>query len=143
MPARRKTEGRKAVGPRVRAMRSKVTRSTRMTVTRIQRELPETLADFSKHVGQKLTGLEKRVEKAAAPARREIAKTLREVSHALGRYEAEGERRWKALTGNARREALSILHRLEKMIESPRRKKAPARKRTARRKTTAVRAPSR
>jgi hypothetical protein len=48
-----------------------------MTVSRIQRELPETLADFSKHVGQKLTGLEKRVEKAAAPARREIARTLR------------------------------------------------------------------
>jgi hypothetical protein len=80
MPARRKTEGHKAVGRRVRAVRSTGTRSTRMTVSRIQRELPETLADFSKHVGQKLTGLEKRVEKAAAPARREIARTLREVS---------------------------------------------------------------
>jgi hypothetical protein len=107
-------------------------RPARQTLAKLESELPRTLAEFSKRVRKELTGLEVRVEKAAAPTRREIARVLRQASHALGRYEAEGEKQWKRLTGQARREALSVLRRLEKAVAPPRRR--VARKKTALRK---------
>jgi hypothetical protein len=118
MAARRKT--RSATGAR------------REALARLESELPRTLDEFSQRVRKQLTSLERRVEKAAAPARRQIARALRDASHALGRYEAEGEKRWKQLTGRARREALSVLQRLEKALKPPARggvrKKAGARR---------------
>jgi hypothetical protein len=97
-------------------------------------ELPPTLAHFTRRVTRDLAGLEKRLVRAESRTRREIARVLCDASRCLGRFEAEGERRWKRLTNEARREALSVLHRLEKMIERPARKSAPRRRKTARRK---------
>jgi molybdenum-dependent DNA-binding transcriptional regulator ModE len=94
-------------------------------VERLSDELPASLDEFSRRVHRQLTRLEGEVDRAEARARREIARVLRQASHRLGRYEAEGEKRWKKLTAQARREALTMLRKLEKLIEP----KASARKR--------------
>lgn len=101
------------------------------TLARLESELPDTLAEFSRRVRKELGSLERKVEKAAAPRRRQIARALREAAHTLGRYEAEGEKRWNRLTTQARREALSVLRKLEKAVAPPARKKA-SRKKAAR-----------
>jgi uncharacterized protein YllA (UPF0747 family) len=113
-----------AARKKARTVRKPVRRSTKQAITRLETELPRTLAEFSRRVHRELTSLERRVEQAAAPTRREIARALREVSHALGRYEAEGEVQWRRLTGQARREAIAVLRRIEKALAPPRRRPA-------------------
>jgi hypothetical protein len=80
--------------------------------------LPADLDDFSRQVRRRLTALEKQI----GSARREGTRLLREASHALGRFEAEGEKRWRSLAAPARRRALRLLHRLERVLEAPKRK---------------------
>ena len=63
------------------------------------------------------------IGRAQANPRREATRLLREASHALGRFEAEGERRWRKLTAPARREAIRLLHRLERALAVPKRRR--------------------
>jgi len=83
---------------------------------RMERELPDTLREFSVRVRKRLGQLERAVVRAEARYQREAVRTLRTASHQLGRFEAEGERRWKRLTAEARREALLVLRRMEKAL---------------------------
>lgn len=106
------------------AVRKRTPGKARQALARLEDELPPTLAEFSHRVQRKLTALERKVEKAAAPTRRRIARALRDASRALGRYEAEGEQRWRRLTGPARREAIAMLRKLEKTLAEPRRRAA-------------------
>jgi hypothetical protein len=86
-------------------------------LARVERELPETLREFSERVRKRLGQLERAVVRAEARYQREAVRALRTASHQLGRFEAEGERRWKRLTAEARREALRVLRRMEKALE--------------------------
>ena len=71
-----------------------------------------------------LTELEHEIGRAQANPRREATRLLREASHALGRFEAEGERRWRKLTAPTRREAIRLLHRLERALATPKRRRS-------------------
>lgn len=125
MTARKSSTARK---PRARAAGR---RNVMRTIARVERELPPTLAQFSRRMRRGLGDLEQSVERAAAPARREIARALREASHALGRFETEGARAWRSLTHEARRDAIAALRRLERALEPGGRSRgAPRRKRT-------------
>jgi hypothetical protein len=93
---------------------------------RLERDLPPNLRDFSRRVRAGLTELEREVGRAQANPRREATRLLREASHALGRFEAEGERRWRKLTAPARREAIRLLHRLERALNTPKRRRPRA-----------------
>lgn len=84
---------------------------------RMERELPDTLREFSIRVRKRLGQLERAVVRAEARYQREGVRALRNASHQLGRFEAEGEQRWKRLTAEARREALLVLRRMEKALE--------------------------
>lgn len=87
------------------------------TLARMERELPDTLREFSVRVRKRLGQLERTVVRAEARYQREGVRALRNASHQLGRFEAEGEQRWKRLTAEARREALLVLRRMEKVLE--------------------------
>lgn len=87
-------------------------------LARTERELPDTLREFSARVRKRLAELERAVVRAEAHYQREAVRALRNASHRLGRFEAEGERRWKRLTAEARREALLVLRRMEKALEA-------------------------
>ena len=87
-------------------------------LARAERELPETLREFSDRVRKRLVQLERAVVRAEEHFQREAVRALRNASHQLGRFEAEGERRWKKLTAQARREALLVLRRMEKALEA-------------------------
>ena len=71
---------------------------------RLERDLPPNLRDFSRRVRASLSELEREV----------------------GRAQAKGERRWRKLTAPARREAIRLLHRLERTLAMPKRKKSRA-----------------
>ena len=58
----------------------------------------------------------------------------------FGAIEAEGERRWRQRTLRARRDAVKLLHRLERAIEPPKRKR-PARKKAPGKKTAKKQSP--
>lgn len=102
------------------------------TLARLEDELPDSLAEFSRRVRRELTSLERKIEKAAAPKRRRIARALRDAAHTLGRYEAEGEKRWRRLTDQARREAVMALRKLERAV-APQGRSPAGRRKTARR----------
>jgi len=114
---------------RKKTARKKTTRKG--AIARLEKELPPTLAQFSRRVQAELRRLEKELEKALKPARREAVVVLRDVSQTLGRLEAEGERRWRRLSGRARRDAASALKRIEKVVESPRRRSSTGRKKAS------------
>lgn len=112
-------------------------------LTRLEHQMPDTLAEFTKRVQTRLGRLEREIDRAEARTRRRIVRALREASRTLGRIEAEGERRWRDIAGGARREALGVLHRIEAVLEegqgkSPARTRAKraTRKRSAARRTT-------
>jgi hypothetical protein len=86
-------------------------------VARLEQELPETLAQFSRHVRTRLTRLEREIQRSEASRR--FTRLLRDASHQLGQWEAEGERRWRKLSTSARRDAAGLLRRLERAIEPP------------------------
>jgi hypothetical protein len=123
--AGRKTGVRKKA-TRTIARRKAPTRRAKSVYERLERDLPPNLRDFSRRVRAGLSRLERDIEKAQARTRREAARLLREASHALGRFEAEGERRWRKLTAPARREAIRLLHRLERVISVPKRRRSRA-----------------
>ena len=87
-------------------------------VAKVERELPETLREFSGRVRMRLGQLERAAVRAQERYQREAVRVLRVASHRLGRFEAEGERRWKKLTATARRDALQILRKMEKTLEN-------------------------
>jgi hypothetical protein len=108
------------------ARRKMSTAHAKSTYMRLERDLPPSLRDFSRRVRAGLTELEREIGRAQANPRREATRLLREASHALGRFEAEGERRWRKLTAPTRREAISLLHRLERALAPPKRRKPRA-----------------
>lgn len=132
--AARKTTSRKAGAPkRARALTA---------FQRFEAELPADLRSYTRRVRKGLTHLERQIEEAQKDARRRWARLLREVSHQLGSVEAAGEKRWREGTLKARRDAVKALHRLEKAIEPPKRKKKVQRKKAAKKsavKKTAAR----
>ena len=85
-------------------------------VAKVERELPETLREFSARVRKRLGQLERAAVRAQERYQREAVRVLRVASHRLGRFEAEGERRWKKLTATARRDALQVLRKMEKAL---------------------------
>jgi hypothetical protein len=129
MAARKKKASRK------KATRKKTSGRRKGAIARLEKELPPTLAQFSRRVRTELQRLEKQLEKALKPARREAVVVLRDVSQTLGRLEGEGERRWRKLSGQARRDAVSALKRVEKAVEPPRRKSAAGRKKASSRRS--------
>ena len=127
--AARKTTSRKAGAPkRARALTA---------FQRFEAELPADLRSYTRRVRKGLTRLERQIEEAQKDARRRWARLLRDVSHQLGSVEAAGEKRWRQRTLKARREAVKALHRLERAIEPPKRKKKVQRKKVQRKKAAA------
>jgi hypothetical protein len=108
------------------ARRKTSTAQAKSAYMRLEQDLPPTLRDFSRRVRAGLSELEREVGRAQANPRREATRLLREASHALGRFEAEGERRWRKLTAPARREAIRLLHRLERTLAMPKRRRPRA-----------------
>lgn len=100
-------------------------------MTPLERELPPTLAQFSRDVRRRLGQVEKRIHAAEVSTRRSFTRVLREASHQLGHFEAQGERRWRKLTAQARKDALRVLRRLERALEPPKPKRT-AKKKSAR-----------
>jgi hypothetical protein len=105
-------------------------------LARLEADLPPTLRDFSRRVRRGLVQLEKRIEKDGRDARRQGVRMLREASHRLGHLEAQGEREWRRQTLRARRATITLLRRLERAVEPPR--KARPRKKTASRARAAA-----
>jgi hypothetical protein len=127
-PARESSmAGRKKKTTRKVARKKKAARRPKSGFARFEQDLPPNLRDFSRRVRASLSELERNVVKAQARTRRQAARLLREASHALGRFEAEGERRWRKLATPARREAQRLLHRLDRAVRTPKRRRARAR----------------
>jgi hypothetical protein len=97
------------------------------SIERLERELPPTLAQFSRRMRTQLGRLERQIERTGTRYRRTWTRLLRDASHQLGRFEAEGEARWRRLGTTARSEALRVLRRLERELE-PKRRRRPARR---------------
>jgi len=112
------------------ARKSSRAKTGKTALEQLEADLPPNLRDFSRRVRRGLVQLEKRIEKDGRDARRRGVRMLREASHQLGQLEAQGEREWKRQTQRARRAAVSLLRRLERAIQPPR-KKRPRKKRTA------------
>ena len=95
------------------------------------REVPETLASFSRQARAGLARLEQQLADGGHHPKqltKQLVRTLREVSHQVGRFEAYGERGWRALTLQARHEAAKALRKLEKAIDPPKPKQKATRK---------------
>jgi hypothetical protein len=127
----RKTPGKKKAA---RARRRKP------VLAQLEADLPPTLRDFSRRVSSGLVQLEKRIEEDGRDARRQGVRMLREASHRLGQLEAQGEREWRRQTLRARRATVTLLHRLERAVEPPR-KARPRKKTAARARAAAAPAP--
>ena len=128
MPARKSTATKK------RTRRKSPARKTgRLSLSRIEQEMPASVRDLARQVRRDLTKLEKRIDKASRDGRRRLTRVLRDASRELGRLEAQGQKRWRALTAQTRRDALKAVRRLEKALAAPRKK--TTRNKTARRAT--------
>jgi hypothetical protein len=114
--------GAKKSGTRKAGTRKKVARK-KTALAQIEAELPATLRDFTRRVRRGLGKLEKRIEKDRADRRRRTARMLRDVSHRLGHLEAQGEREWRRQSLRARRATAQLLHRLERAVEPPRKRR--------------------
>ena len=125
---------RKSTATKKRTRRKSPTRETgRLSLSRIEQEMPASVRDLARQVRRDLSKLEKRIDKASRDGRRRLTRVLRDPSRELGRLEAQGQKRWRALTEQTRRDALKAVRRLEKALAAPRKK--TTRKRPARRAT--------
>ena len=114
--------------------KSPARKTGRLSLSRIEQEIPASVKDLARQVGRDLNKLEKRIDKASRDGRRRLTRVLRDVSRELGKLEAQSQKRWRALTAQTRSDALKAVRRLEKALEAPPRKKT-TRKKTAGRAT--------
>ncbi len=113
---------------------------TSAALDRLERELPPTLQDYSRRVRSQLGKLEREIYRTQARYRRQAVQLLREGSHRLGGLEALGERGWRNLSRRARKEILTVLRRLEHVVETAGTQKPKRRQKAVRKSKRQTRA---
>ncbi len=104
--------------------RSATKRSTRKQTSRSRNPLDETLRQ-----------LQTQLPPNARKLVQDLRKNLKTLQKQLDQARADGEARWRKLEHQVRRDAARLIHRIEKAVAPPARKRAPARKAATRRKT--------